>query len=51
MHYSVCIIKITKQQGATDLNGHCALIEHIYLKMKIKLLIFEKSHPTSALMT
>lgn len=40
MHYSVfIIIKRTKQQGATDLNGHCALIEHIYLKMKIKLCV------------
>lgn len=39
MYYSVCINKRTKQQGATDFNGHCALIEHIYLKMKIKLCV------------
>lgn len=38
MYYSVCIIKRTKQQGATDFNGHCALIEHIYLKNENKTL-------------
>lgn len=41
MHYSVfiiIIIKRKKQQGATDLNGHCALIEHIYLKNENKTL-------------